>query len=92
MRKEVMLRAARLALVAGMDPEHVYGWMMDVGRAKQKHPCKLDIAAITGMVYLKGEIDSYRLEKYVAPKAWEPAYTGPDYENLILARQEAWMD
>lgn len=90
-RQDVYKLADRLAFIAGMPTDHVYCFLMDVGKTKGVNPRKLDIRAINGMVYLNGEIDSFRLSAYVPGTAYSDD-GGVDYEGLILARQEARMD
>ena len=87
-RKDVFTLAERLSEVAGIDADHVYFWLMKVGKDKGVNPRLLPINAISGMVYLEGNIDNYRLESYKPPLARARSYAGPDYEALILERQE----
>lgn len=91
MRKDVKRLAEGLAAVSKLDPDHIYAWLMDVGVGKGCNPCKLQFVAGAGLVFLAGERDSTYIERYVAPEPWRPCFDGPDYEDLILARQEAWQ-
>ena len=92
-RKDVYHQAERLNAASGLGTDSIYNWLMDVGRSKSRNPTRLDIRATDGMVYLHGEADDYQLARYVPPLPRCPAQReGTDYEALILARQEAWMD
>lgn len=89
-RKDVLSLARRLNEKARMDEDSVYYWLMGVGKASGKNPCNLEFDARDGMVYMVGDADNNRIERYVPPTPWQPSYNGPDYEELILARQDAW--
>lgn len=91
MRKDVKRLAEGLATVSKLDPDHVYSFLLDVGMMKGCNPCRLQFVAGPGLVFLAGERDSTYIERYVAPEPWRPRFDGPDYEDLILARQEAWQ-
>ena len=82
-----------LAGRAHMDPEQVYHWMMDVARAKQTKPTNIRFIAGIGIIFVHGERDTNYLETYKPTlEKWTEPYSGPDFEDLILAREEAWMD
>ena len=84
--------ADELAGRAHMDPGQVYHWMMDVARAKQTKPTNIRFIAGIGIIFVHGERGINRLEAF--PGGRRQAHVesaGPDFEELILARQEAWM-
>lgn len=94
-RKDVRNLAEKLSSVSGLDSDSVYAFLMAAGRYKSKSPTKLDFTTGDGIIFLTGERDNCYLERYT-PKvktAWTPyGETGIDYEGLILARQERYMD
>jgi len=90
-RRDVKRLADNLAGVSQINPDHVYSFLLDVGMMKGCNPCKLDFVAGRGVVFLAGERDSTYIERYVAPEPWTPTFDGPDYEDLILARQERYL-
>ena len=92
-RKDVLSLAKRLAEATGIDSAAVYAWLMAVGKEKGCNPRKLDYTAGPGVVFVTGERDVNYLEAYKPTlEKWTEPYSGPDFEDLILARQEAWMD
>ena len=91
-RMEVLHMAKRLSDVSGVNTESIYDWLMSVGHDKKKNPRLLDVRAVPGMVYLNGESDGYRIEIFPKPANRTEPCNGSDYENLILARQERWVD
>ena len=91
-RTEVFHMAEKLADASGVNTDSIYSWLMDVGRDKKRNPRLLDVRAVPGMVYLNGERLGYYIEIFPKPANRTELYNGPDYENLILARQERWMD
>lgn len=91
-RRDVMKLAERLAYDSGLSADSIYSWLMDVGHEKGENPVHLEYGTRYHLVYVMGEHDWYRLEGYAAPKKWKPLECDIDYEQLILARQEAWTD
>lgn len=91
-RKDVFKLAEKLRTETGFPVWQLYDWLMEVGRAKSVNPARLDYITGRKIVFVKGERDDYCMERYNAPRKWEPEYTGPDYESMILARQENYMD
>lgn len=94
-RKDVRNLAEKLSSVSGLDSDSIYAFLMAVGCNKGINPKKLDFTAGDGIIFLTGERDSYYLERYTpkAKTAWTPyGETGIDYEGMILARQEKYMD
>ena len=49
------------------------------------------LAAVAGL-YVIGDADNFRIEKYTPPAKYADMYDGPDYEQLILQRQELQID
>ena len=90
-RKHIYRLAESLSAAAFINADHVYNFLMACGRDLGKDPSKLSWVTGIGLIFLEGHRDDYCLEAY-KPAAQTPAYNGPDYEQLILARQEAWMD
>lgn len=97
-RKDVMRLAERLhEECLRISTDTIYYWLMGVGLEKGINPRKLEYITGDGIIFVKGERDINRLETldrangsyYRRPFA-EP--DGPDYEGLILARQERYMD
>lgn len=94
-RKDIYRLAEKLGAISGISADHVYLWLMKLGKAKARNPVYLDIRAVSGMAYLYGDDVAYRLEKF-RPL---PARHGriplnikvPDYEGMIMERQ-AWRD
>ena len=106
MRRDVLALAKKLSAQSGMSDGNIYDWLMDVGRGKKINPCKLKYVADIGVVWVEGEHDTNRLEKYLPEQfiytregsvprdigiVSDPAYTD-FWENKILARQEKYMD
>ena len=91
-RKEVWSLAGRLAAASGIVQDHIYWWLMGVGKHHGKNPTRMAFSAGPDRVVCLDDPDSY-LQVYDASKTFSADdYDGPDYEDLILARQEAWMD
>ena len=90
-RQDVMRLAERLAAETGINQDHMYHWLMQVGRSKGINPKKLSYTTGRGIIYVTGERDVNRLERF-QPRTNSYTCDGPDYEELILARQEAWTD
>jgi len=97
MRKDVLHLAERLDATADLGVDSIYAFLMWVGRDRNCNPCKLAFTARPGRVSLQADEDSTYLEE--APKQATQRLQTPyneaeadHYENLILARQEAFMD
>ena len=99
-RKDVMKLAESLHEKTSIDTDHIYYWLMEVGRSKGIHPKKLDLISGDGIVFVRNERDYNCLEcadrifrRGRFARAFCGSSEGADYwENRILARQEAWMD
>ena len=91
MRKHIYHLAEKLAVATGLNTDHIYDFLMACGKDLGKDPSKLTWITGSGILFLEGRRDDYCLEVFI-PTTQPPAYDGPDYEALILARQEAWMD
>ena len=91
-RRDVFKLAEKLRTETGFPVWQLYDWLMDVGRAKNTNPTRLNFITGHKIVFVRGDRDGCCMEQYNAPHKWEPEYTGPDYENMILARQEKWID
>ncbi len=91
-RKDVYKLAETLSAATGFPVWQLYYWLMEVGRAKSVNPARLDYITGHKIVFVKGERDDYCMEQYIPPRKWEPEYCGPDYESMILKRQEKYMD
>lgn len=95
-RKEVWHLAENLNTSSRINVDALYAFLMDCGRAKGCNPRKLDWVAGPGVVFLKGERDTYCIETY-HPEPVRPIpepYDGmaDHYYDLIMERQESWYD
>lgn len=93
MRKDVMSLASKLSASSGINADHLYYWLIELGKNRGKNPRYLPIAAARGRVIAMDNPDQDYIELF-NPATGESFcdYDGPDYEELILIRQEAWMD
>lgn len=90
-RQDVFKLAADLAGKAGLSPEHVYDFLMQAGKAAGVNPRKMQWATLPGVVYQVDDFESCHIERYKPAEA-EPIMAGVDFEDLILARQEKYID
>ena len=95
-RKDVMRQADKLSAVSGLDKMAVYDFLSKAGKAIGKNPSLLHFCAVDGLVYLDGDEGDFSLSRFV-PDVNRSAmmchgFGLPDYEELILARQEAYYD
>lgn len=91
-RKDVLKVAAALAAIAGLGVDAVYLFVLDTCKAFKQRPKFIPFAAAGGIVYVIGDADNFRIEKYTPPVKYLDMYDGPDYEQLILQRQELQSD
>ena len=89
MRRDVQRLAERFDEVTGLGVEHIYIFLMDVGRCLSINPRKLEFETGRGVMWLKGEYDRFRLERLER----QTGFLGNDEESLywegrILARQD----
>lgn len=92
-RKDVYRYAAELGAQAGMNTDSVYYWLMMVLRSGQYTftDVKAAVRVSDGRIIL--DDDNYitnRMTYHNAPYHVEDG--GIDWEDLILERQEQWMD
>lgn len=90
-RQDVFKLAADLAGRANMAPAIVYDFLMQAGKAGGVNPCKMQWATAAGVVYQVGDFERCRIERYKPTEA-APIMAGVDFEDLILARQEKYID
>lgn len=90
-RHDVFKLAADLAAQAEMAPAVVYDFLMQAGKAAGVNPRKMQWATLPGVVYKTGDFESCHIERF-APAEAAPIAAGIDFEDLILARQEKYMD
>lgn len=91
MRKDVMRYAEKLSGASGIDPDALYAWLMHLGKDRGINPRKIPLAVGLGRVMAKDNPDGDYIERYIPP-APAPSYDGPDYEELILLRQDTQYD
>lgn len=92
-RKDVMKLANRLHETSGINADHIYMWLMDLGRAKSMNPRRLSFTTSAGAI--THDADNYMSNCAAMTKRETPhddAAAADFWENAILARQEAWMD
>lgn len=91
-RKDVMHLADRLSAASRINPDNIYSWLMDLGRAKSMNPCRLDYIVSAGSIVY--DADNYLTSRVPrdAKEAPHDAAAADFWENAILERQEAWMD
>ena len=91
-RKDVMKLAEKLHKESGINADHVYLWLMDLGRAKSMNPCRLSFTASAGAIV--HDADNYMSSCAAMTRKQTPHddAAADFWENAILARQEAWMD
>ena len=93
MRKDVYKLAEKLNVECGIDVDALYAWLMMVGKDKGENPRLMQFGTRTGLVFLEGEHNNYRLEMFNAAKSQYTNYAMADaYENAILERQEQYID
>ena len=90
-RHDVFKLAADLAAQAEMAPAVVYDFLMQAGKAAGVNPRKMQWATLPGVVYHVGDFERCRIERYKPAEA-APIMAGVDFEDLILARQEKYID
>ena len=91
MRKDVMRYADKLSGACGIDSASLYAWLMYLGRDRGVNPRMIPLAVGLGRVQVVGSEDTDYIERFIPP-APAPSYDGPDYEELILLRQDAQYD
>lgn len=92
-RRDVYRLAEKLSGDTGFEAWELYRWLMKVGQAKGINPKRLEYTTGDKIIFVKGERDEYCYEKYTAPLPRHPEWRGPDYHDLIMARQEKiWED
>ena len=99
-RGDVMKLAESLHKKTSLNAEHIYDWLMEVGKDKGINPTKLDLISGDGIVFVRNERDYNCLEcadRIFRRGRFARAFGGDSegayyWENRILARQEAWMD
>lgn len=90
-RKDVQSLANKLSAASGIDDAAVYAWLMQVGKDKGCNPRKIDFTIGAGLIFVTGERDTNYIETYKPTlEKWTEPYDGPDYEELILARQDSY--
>ena len=89
-RRDVIRISEELARISGLNEESVRSWVWEVCRCKGTRPGCIPFKAVPGKCYVEGEADRNSIEIYTPPTPWEAPYNGPDYEDMILARQERW--
>lgn len=91
MRQDIMHYADKLSGACGIDSASLYAWLMDLGKNRGVNPRKIPLAVGLGRVQVVGSEDTNYIERFIPP-APAPDYDGPDYEELILERQDSWYD
>ena len=93
MRQDVKRIAAQAATLAEnkLDLETLYHFFMEVCKAEKIRPRELNIRK-DGNWILASNNSKISIEPIHFPDPVMDRWTGPDYEEMILARQEAYMD
>ena len=93
MRRDIMSYAEKLSGASGIDSAALCAWLMALGKDRGVNPRKIPLAVELGRVRATDNPDRDYIEVY-RPVAAPPrtCYDGPDYEEIILDRQDTWYD
>ena len=92
-RQDTMRQAEAFSVVTKMSADAIYRWLLAVGNDKGINPRKLAFTTAEVIIFVTGERDDYCLSSFrnTPVKYSRHQFCGPDYEDLILARQEALL-